>query len=234
MLDVAPAIHESWPALLRVVDAMAFYKLNVLHLHLSDDQGFRLQSDAYPELASSESYGGSELRELVARAADRGIRVVPELDMPSHVAELASPPIRSGVHAGRSRRGATPRNHENDQAANVAKFPASRRREQAVRPPIKRCSTWRRGSLRGHRQPIRELAEIFPDPYVHMGGDEVLPRLVAGEPRSRWPTCGTTGWATRSPCRRISTLRWRPLAAGHGKRLIGWDEVLNGETRRQV
>ena len=57
----------------RTVDAMWFYKLNVLHLHLTDDQGFRFRSDAYPELASPEAYSVTELAGLVAYAADRGV-----------------------------------------------------------------------------------------------------------------------------------------------------------------
>ena len=69
------------------LDAMALFKLNVLHLHLSDDQAFRFRSDAYPELADPHpAYAPGELRALVCAAADRGIRVVPELDVPGHVA----------------------------------------------------------------------------------------------------------------------------------------------------
>ena len=78
----------SLATLMRTLDAMWFYKLNVLHLHLTDDQGFRFRSNAFPELASADAYSSAELRELVESAADRGIRVVPELDMPGHVNQL--------------------------------------------------------------------------------------------------------------------------------------------------
>ena len=67
---------------------MAAVKMNVLHLHLSDDQGFRLESKEFPKLQELGSdgmyYTQSEMRELIAYAGDRGIRVVPEFDMPGH------------------------------------------------------------------------------------------------------------------------------------------------------
>ena len=99
--------------LVRTLDAMALFKVNVLHLHLSDDQGFRFASRAFPELADAEQrYTAGELRELVGEAADRGIRVVPELDVPGHVASwlavhpewglgeaVTGPATRFGPHA---------------------------------------------------------------------------------------------------------------------------------------
>ena len=74
--------------LLRTLDAMALVKLNVLHLHLTDDQGFRFSSRAFPELAERASgddcYTEDDLGEIVSHAAELGIRVVPEIDMPGH------------------------------------------------------------------------------------------------------------------------------------------------------
>ena len=63
---------------------MHHFKMNVLHLHLSDDQGFRFGSEAFPELVSTDNYSMDELRQLIAYAADLGVRVVPELDVPGH------------------------------------------------------------------------------------------------------------------------------------------------------
>ncbi|MCY3622671.1 MAG: family 20 glycosylhydrolase, partial [Gammaproteobacteria bacterium] len=74
----------SLDTLKRTLEVMAFYKLNVLHLHLTDDQGFRFRSAAYPELASADAYSAADLRELVEYAADRAVRIVPEIDVPGH------------------------------------------------------------------------------------------------------------------------------------------------------
>ena len=136
----------------RTIDAMWFYKLNVLHLHLSDDQGFRFRSATYPELASRDAYSVQELEALVAFAADRGVRIVAELDMPGHTtswlaahpewgaAVHASPPgvsTRFGVHAGCL----DPGNAAAIEAVTVL---------------------------------LGELADVFPDECIHFGGDEVM------------------------------------------------------------
>ncbi len=134
----------------RTLDLMEFYKLNVLHLHLSDDQGFRFLGTAYPELADPQArYAQEELKALVGRAAARGIRVVPELDVPGHSASwLAARPEwglgdrvsavsrRFGVHAS-------------------CLDPDNRQAMRAV------------ATLFG------ELAHVFPDSHAHFGGDEV-------------------------------------------------------------
>ena len=141
----------SLATLRRTLDAMWFYKLNVLHLHLTDDQGFRFRPDAFPELASTDAYSAQELRDLVTCAADRGIRVVPELDMPGHVTswlaahpewgfgnlKTAEPSRRFGVH-------------------------------QAALDPAKPAVQDAVGVL------LTELADIFPDEFFHFGGDEAV------------------------------------------------------------
>ena len=141
----------SLSTLKRTLDAMWFYKLNVLHLHLTDDQGFRFRSSAYPELASADAYSAEQLRDLVAFAADRGIRVVPELDMPGHVTSwlakhpewafgdppAVAPSVRFGVH-------------------RAALDPA----KPAVQAAVATLLT--------------ELAGIFPDEHFHFGGDEAV------------------------------------------------------------
>lgn len=136
--------------LLGTLDAMALFKLNVLHLHLSDDQAFRFASRAFPELADADQrYSAPELGALVREAADRGIRVVPELDVPGHVASwlavhpewglgeaVAAPATRFGPHA----------------CCLDPDNPDAMRAAQAL---------------------FGELAEVFPDRFFHFGGDEV-------------------------------------------------------------
>lgn len=134
----------------RTLDVMEFYKLNVLHLHLSDDQGFRFPGTAYPELVDCGAhYTRPELDALVRCAAARGIRIVPELDVPGHTSSwLAAHPEwgigapvtavskRFGVHAS-------------------CLDPDNREAMHAV------------ATLFG------ELAQVFSDSHAHFGGDEV-------------------------------------------------------------
>ncbi len=173
----------------RTLDAMWFYKLNVLHLHLTDDQGFRFRSRAYPELASADAYSANDLRRLVAYAADRGIRIVPELDMPGHVTSwlAARPEWRFG-----------------DGAA-----PAPSRRfgvHQACLDPANPEVLAAVGTL------LEELAGIFPDQFVHFGGDEA----------SLLPP-GRQAAFHRAVIDQLAQL---------GKRAIGWDECLHDDTPR--
>ncbi|NUR84345.1 MAG: family 20 glycosylhydrolase, partial [Nonomuraea sp.] len=158
MLDVARHFFPV-PAVERYLDQIALYKLNVLHLHLSDDQGWRIAIDAWPRLAA---YGGStavggdpggsytkaDYQEIVNYAAARNITIVPEIDMPGHTnAALASyaelncdgvaPPLYTGTDVGFS-------------SLCVAKELTYTFVDQV----------------------LGELAAITPGPYLHLGGDE--------------------------------------------------------------
>lgn len=137
------------PHLLRTLDAMSLCKLNVLHLHLSDDQGFRFTSASYPELASSESYSKAELQQLVTHAAALGIRVVPELDVPGHCTSwLTAYPQWGSAPTGPSTR-----------------FGVHKACLDPTNPEVVEALTLLLG----------ELAEIFVDEFQHLGGDEVHP-----------------------------------------------------------
>ncbi len=136
--------------LLRMLDAMALFKLNVLHLHLSDDQAFRFASRAFPELADAEQhYSAEELRELVHEAADRGIRVVPELDVPGHVASWLAVHPEWGL-------------------GEAVTGPATR-----FGPHSCCLDPDNPSAVRAAHALFGELAEVFPDRFVHFGGDEV-------------------------------------------------------------
>jgi hexosaminidase len=105
MIDVARHFY-SLPTLKRQIDAMELVKLNVLHLHLSDNEGFRVESRLYPRLhegSSPEFSTQIEIRELVSYAADRGVRIVPEFDVPGHSLGMlrAYPEFASGDVEGR-------------------------------------------------------------------------------------------------------------------------------------
>ena len=185
-LMVDPARHFlSIATLRRTLDAMWFYKLNVLHLHLTDDQGFRFRSRIYPELASAQAYSLEELRELVAYAADRGVRVVPELDMPGHTTSwLAAHPEWGGG----------------------GEKPEVSRRFGLHRASLDLDNA---GLLAAVDALLGELADTFPDEYLHFGGDEAVG--VSTDRQARF---------TRRVVERIGRL---------GKRPMGWDECLHPE-----
>ena len=187
MLD--PARRFLSPATLRqTLDAMWFYKLNVLHLHLTDDQGFRFPSRAFPELAGNAAYSRRDLRELVAYAADRGVRVVPELDMPGHTTSwLAAHPQWAS-----------------EPVAASARFGLHKTRlDPANRDWLKAVDTL-----------LGELAQVFPDEFVHFGGDEAVGVPAAAQARF-----------ARHVVARL---------AGLGKRAVGWDECLHPDLPRQT
>ena len=181
--------------LLRTLDAMALFKVNVLHLHLCDDQAFRFASRAFPELADAEErYTAEELRDLVREAADRGIRVVPELDVPGHVASWLAVHPEWGL--GEAVTGRTTRfgphacclDPDNPEAVRAA---------QAL---------------------FAELAEVFPDRFVHFGGDEV--QLPDGAEIGRLQAAFNAPVVTRL----------REL----GKTPVAWDEATHPGLTRDV
>lgn len=170
----------SLDTLRRTLDVMAFYKLNVLHLHLTDDQGFRFRSPNYPELASVEAYSAAELGDLVDYAADRAIRIVPEIDVPGHATSWLAAHPDWGVDGDSAVQGPSTRFGVHDVCLEIE--------NAEVRRAV--------DTLLG------ELADVFPDEFVHFGGDEV------------GRDCTTFYQHV------VDTL------GGLGKRAIGWDECL--------
>lgn len=199
MLDVA---RHFLPLadLLRTVDAMALFRLNVLHLHLTDDQGFRFPSRTHPALASAAAYTPEELTTLVRHAADRGIRVVPELDMPGHTNSWldAYPEWGIGYNAP-SRR-----------------FGVHRSCLNPLHP----------GVLNAVDTLLGEVAEIFPDAYMHFGGDEVHPATWPEDPELR-AHMDATGMGTAADLQAGFNARVIARISALGRRPMGWDEVLH-------
>ncbi|MEM7077293.1 MAG: beta-N-acetylhexosaminidase [Pseudomonadota bacterium] len=199
LLDVARhflPVHR----LREIIDGMSSLKLNVLHLHLTDDQAFRLPVRSWPRLASNESYSAGELCELVSYAARRGIRVVPEVDVPGHVTcwlaaypELSLAPVnatdRFGVHP-------------------------------ACLNPVADATYDMLAEVFG------EVAELFPDPYVHLGGDEVHPAWWGDDPQVQ-TYMAEQGLATIADLQNHFNQRLCAIIRGLGKQPIGWDEVLH-------
>jgi hexosaminidase len=137
----------------RNLDAMAAVKLNVFHWHLSDDQGFRVESKLFPKLQQLGSDGNfytqDQIREVVAYARDRGIRVVPEFDMPGHT---------SAWFVGMPELAAAP-------------GPYQIERKFGIFPPVMNAAADSTYAFLDAF--IGEMATLFPDPCFHIGGDEV-------------------------------------------------------------
>ncbi|KAF1722770.1 beta-N-acetylhexosaminidase [Pseudoxanthomonas wuyuanensis] len=221
LLDVARHFHDV-DTVKHVIDAMAQHKLNVLHLHLTDDQGWRIEIKRYPKLTgigawrtppgagrhgTPQRYGGyysqDQIRELVAYAAARHITILPEIDMPGHAqAAVAAYPEEIGVTGERPPVAV-------DWGVNPYLFDTDER------------------SLAFIRGVLDEVLELFPSPFIHIGGDEAVKDQWEASPavRAQMQRLGVKdahamqGWFNEQLADYLTS---------KGRRLIGWDEILEG------
>lgn len=189
----------------RTLDGMALVKLNVLHWHLSEDQGFRVESRRYPRLqqlgSDGEYYTQAEIRAIVAYARDRGIRVVPEFDMPGH---------STSWFVGYPEYASAPGPYQIIREFGVFDAAFDPTREETYR------------FIEGF---IAEMAPLFPDPYWHIGGDEVTPTQWNRNPRIlRFKR--TMGFRDNAALQAWFNQRLSRILVRHHKRMIGWDEIL--------
>jgi hexosaminidase len=197
----------------RNLDGMEALKLNVLHWHLSDDQGFRVESRKFPRLQqlSSEGmyYTQEEIRDIIQYARDRGIRVVPEFDMPGHSTSwfAAYPDLAS------------------------APGPYQVEHKWGIFDPA--MDPTRESSYRFLNDFIAEMARLFPDPYFHIGGDE-----VNGKQWDRNTTIHEFMQKHRIKDNRALQAyfnqRLQSIVAKHGKVMTGWDEILQPDLPEQA
>jgi hexosaminidase len=190
----------------RNLDAMAAVKLNVLHLHLTDDQGFRIESLTHPELQDKGSDGHfftqAQIRLLIAYADDRGIRVVPEFDIPGHATswvvshpELASRPGPYGIE-----------------------------RQWGVFNPVLDPTNEATYALLA--DVLGEMASLFPDRFFHIGGDENNGVQWNANPRIQ-AFIRDHGLKDNAGLHAFFNQRVAAILKAHGKRLVGWDEIMN-------
>ncbi len=216
----------------RYIDIAATYKLNRLHWHLTEDQGWRMEIKKYPKLTEVGAwrsgtcigkdfdsndgirYGGfytqDEMREIVAYAAERNITVIPEIDLPGHmVAALAAYPelgCTGGPYEVWTRWGVS------DDVLCVGK----------------------EETFTFLQDVLTEVMDIFPSEYIHIGGDEC--------PKDRWKECplcqarikalgikahGDITAEQELQC--YVTARIQQFLNEHGRKIIGWDEILEGD-----
>lgn len=218
----------------RYLDVMAAYKLNRFHWHLTEDQGWRIEIKKYPKLTEigsvrpetlvghyhqSDEYDGTpyggfytqdEIREVVAHAEKLGITVIPEIDLPGHmVAALASYPelgCTGGPYTVRTTWGVS---------------------EEVLCPGKETTFKFIEGVL-------DEVMDLFPSEYIHIGGDEC--------PKTAWSKCpecqkrikalglkSDGNHTAEQYLQNYVTARVQKYLNDHGRKIIGWDEILEGE-----
>jgi len=218
----------------RYLDVMTAYKLNRFHWHLTEDQGWRMEVKKYPRLTEVGAwrngtvikkdwdsndgirYGGfytqEEMKEIVAYAAERGITVIPEIDLPGHmVAALAAYPelgCTGGPYEVWTRWGVS---------------------EQILCAGNEKIYTFL-------EDVFTELLDIFPSEYIHIGGDECFPSDKA-IPWDHCPKCAALmkklgirkGPDAKHYLQNYVTARVQKFLNDRGRKIIGWDEILDGD-----
>ncbi|MEA1875751.1 MAG: family 20 glycosylhydrolase [Bacteroidota bacterium] len=203
----------------KYIDQLAFYKLNVLHLHLTDDQGWRLEIKKYPELTSvcaqfapkyTNQKGGyytqEEMKDLILFAKARNVTIVPEIEMPGHSSEIFA---------------AYPELSCSEKQTEIYPFFSG----PGITSDI--LCAGKEEVFEFIENVLDEVCELFPSEYIHIGGDEA--------PKVRWDNCPqcqermeTENLANSHELQSYFIQRVEKMLNQRGKKLIGWDEILEG------
>ena len=189
----------------RNLDGMEAVKMNVFHWHLSENQGFRVESKKFPKLHELGSdalyYTQDEIRDLIAYARDRGIRVVPEFDMPGHSTAwfVGHPELASG------------------------KGPYEIERHWGIFDPA--MDPTNEKVYKFLDDFIGEMARLFPDHYFHIGGDEVNGKEWDANPKIQ-AFKKAHDLKNNEALQAYFSVHVQKLVTKHGKAVVGWDEVL--------
>jgi hexosaminidase len=190
----------------RNLDAMAAVKLNVFHWHLTEDQGFRVESKKFPKLHSMGSdglyYTQDQVRDIIAYAADRGIRVMPEFDIPGHSTSWL---------VGHPELGSAPGPYKIERAAGIF--------EPALDPTRDETYKFLDGFL-------GEMAALFPDAYMHIGGDENEGKQWDRNPQIQ-AFMKEKGIKDNHALQAYFNKQVLKILQKHGKKMIGWEEILH-------
>ena len=205
-----------------ILEQMGQHKLNVLHLHLTDDQGWRIEIKRYPELtktgawrtppsnggpgSETQVYGGfytqAEMRELVAYAAARHITIVPEIDLPGHAQAVVAAYPQVGVTG---RRVAVSSNW----GVNVSLYNTDA------------------AGLAFIKNVLDEIMAVFPGQYIHLGGDEAVKDQWEVAPAIQ-AQMKSLGIADEDALQSWFMAQLAAYLDAHGRAMVGWDEVLQG------
>jgi len=202
----------------RNLDGMAAVKLNVFHWHLSDDQGFRVESKTYPRLHEVGSdglyYTQQEIRDVIAYAGDRGIRVVPEFDVPGHATSwlVAYPDLASGA------------------------APVSVERKWGIFYPVMNPAREVTYSLLDSL--FGEMAQLFPDQFFHIGGDEIEHQEHVAKDWNDNPEIKSLkdqkGIKDNQELQAHFNQRILQILTKYKKTMMGWDEILHDHMPKEI
>jgi len=195
----------------RNVDGMAAVKMNVLHLHLSDNEGFRVESKRFPKLHEMGSdglyYTQTDIRDLVKYARDRGIRVMPEFDIPAHsrswfvgYPELASTPGTYKIEPG---------------GVDTVMDPTQERTYKFL------------------DKFVAEMATLFPDAYFHIGGDEVNGKPWDDNPKIQ-AFIHSHKMKNNQDLQAYFNQRLQKILSKRHKIMVGWDEILRPDLPKSI
>lgn len=213
-LLIDPARH--WlpmEVILRNIDAMAAVKMNVLHLHLTEDQGFRIESKVFPRLhelgGEGHYYTQNQMKEIIKYAGDRGIRVVPEFDIPGHATswlvgypELAT--VQKDYHI---------------------------EREWGVMNPV--MDPTKEYTYKFLDAFFTEMSALFPDAYMHIGGDENNGKHWNQSEHIR-QFKKEHGIKDNHELQALFNKRLYEILSRNGKQMVGWDEIRHPDIPKNV
>jgi hexosaminidase len=197
----------------RNLDGMDAVKMNVFHWHLSENQGFRVESKKYPKLHEMGSdglyYTQEEIRDMIAYARDRGIRVVPEFDVPGHSTAwfVGHPELASG-----------PGPYEIERRWGVF--------DPAFDPTNEKTYKFLDAF-------IGEMAKLFPDQFFHVGGDEVNGKQWDANKQIQ-EFMRAHGIKNNQALQAYFNKRLQAIVEKHGKSMIGWDEILDPSLPKDI
>jgi hexosaminidase len=195
------------------LNGMEAVKMNVFHWHLSENQGFRIESKTFPLLHEKGSdglyYTQEQVRDILAYARDRGIRVVPEFDMPGHATSwfVGYPDLASG------------------------EGPYQIERHWGIFDPA--MDPTRESTYQFLDKFLEEMTALFPDAYFHIGGDECNGKEWDANPRIQ-TYMHSHQLADNAALQAYFTGRVQALVTKHHKITVGWDEVLQPNTPHDV
>ena len=193
----------------RNLDGMAAVKMNVLHWHLSDDQGFRVESKVFPKLTGMGSddlfYTQAEIKDFLAYAHDRGIRVIPEFDMPGHARSwvIGYPELASGSG------------------------PYTLESGDAILDPT------RETTYKFLEKFIAEMTKLFPDEYFHIGGDEVDGKEWDANPKIQ-EFMHAHNMKNDQDLQAYFNQRLEKIVSKNHKTTVGWDEILHPDLPKSI
>jgi hexosaminidase len=193
----------------RNLDGMAAVKMNVLHWHLSDDQGFRVESKVFPKLTGMGSddlfYTQAEIKDFLAYAHDRGIRVIPEFDMPGHARSwvIGYPELASGSG------------------------PYTLESGDAILDPT------RETTYKFLEKFIAEMTKLFPDEYFHIGGDEVDGKEWDANPKIQ-EFMHAHNMKNNQDLQAYFNQRLERIVSKNHKTTVGWDEILHPDLPKSI